>query len=136
MAKQSKTKCLTAGELEMLKALWAQGPATIVEVQRALDRAVAYPTVQTRLNRLVAKGVVSRSRSVPSKYKAAMAPEDVGARHLDLLLDRVTGGSVVPLVTHLVKDRELPPEEIEELRRLLAEAERSSKRGKSRGKKK
>jgi predicted transcriptional regulator len=136
MANGPKTKYLTAGELEVLKALWREGPATIAEAQRALDRHVAYPTMQTRLNRLVAKGVVTRSKTVPSKYQAAVAPEDVSARHLDLLLDRVTGGSVVPLVTHLVKDRELQPDEIKELRRLLEEAERASKRARPRRRKK
>jgi predicted transcriptional regulator len=134
MAKKSKTTYLTAGELEILKALWREGPATIAEARRALDRDVAYPTMQTRLNRLVAKQVVARSKTVPSKYRAAVAPEDVSAGHLDLLLDRVTGGSVVPLVAHLVKDRELQPEEIEEMRRLLADAEQASKRTRSKGK--
>ena len=127
MAKKRKSNYLTAGELELLRVLWSEGPVTIAEVQRALDRPVAYPTVQTRLNRLVAKGVALRTKTLPGKYKPLVAAEEVGARHLDLLLERVAGGSVVPLVTHLLKDRELSPEEIRELKRLLAAAERSSK---------
>jgi predicted transcriptional regulator len=112
--------------MEILQMLWREGSVTILEAQRALDRPIGYTTVQTRLNRLVAKGLVTRTRGRPAKYRAAVAPEEVSAGHLDLLLERVSGGSVVPLVAHLVKDRTLSPEEIEQLRRLIDEAERTS----------
>jgi predicted transcriptional regulator len=133
MAKKSRTAYLTAGELELMRVLWSEGPVTIAEAQRALDRSIAYPTVQTRLNRLVAKGIARRTRTVPGKYQAAVASEEVSARHLDLLLERVTAGSVVPLVTHLLKDRSLSSEEIRELKALLQEAEQSTKRTKAKG---
>ncbi len=123
MAKDGKRAYLAAGEMEMMQMLWGEGGVTISEAQRALDRPVGYTTVQTRLNRLVAKGVVRRSDERPSKYHAAIAPEEVSARHLDLLLQRVSGGSVVPLVTHLIKDRELSSQDLESLKSLLAEAE-------------
>ena len=126
MVKGRDTPRLSAGEMEILQMLWREGDVTILQAQRALDRQVGYTTVQTRLNRLVAKGVVTRTKSRPAKYRAAVAPEEVSARHLDLLLERVSGGRVVPLVAHLVKDRTLSPEEIDQLRRLVDEAERAS----------
>lgn len=126
MEKRSDAPRLTAGEMEILQVLWAQGGATILEAQRALGRQIGYTTVQTRLNRLAAKGVVVRTNSRPAKYRAAVAPEDVSARHLDLLVERVSGGSVVPLVAHLVKDRPLSREEIRQLKRLIDQAERLS----------
>ncbi len=134
MARKAKTAYLGAGEMEMMQMLWREGGVTISEAQRALDRAVGYTTVQTRLNRLVAKGVVTRGKSRPGKYRAAVAPEEVSARHLDLLLSRVSAGKVVPLVTHLVKDRSLSREEIDELKQLVTEAERSQRRRVSREK--
>jgi predicted transcriptional regulator len=134
MAKKRAAPRLAAGEMEILQMLWTEGGVTISEAQRALDRPVGYTTVQTRLNRLAAKGVVTRSKGRPAKYQAAIAPEDVSAWDLDLLVERVSGGRVVPLVAHLVKDRTLSPREIRELRRLLDEAERISKRDKSKGK--
>ena len=127
------TAYLGAGEMEMLQVLWSEGGVTISEAQRALDRPVGYTTVQTRLNRLVAKGVVRRTAKRPANYHAAVAPEEVSARHLDLLLKRVSQGQVVPLVTHLVKDRRLSSDEIENLKRLVAEAERDSQRNRSKG---
>ena len=46
---------LGAGELELLEVLWQQGPSTISEAQSGLEREQGYTTVQTRLERLVAK---------------------------------------------------------------------------------
>lgn len=126
MPKKRAAPRVTPGEMEMLQMLWSEGSVTLSEAQRALGRPVGYTTVQTRLNRLVAKGVVTRTKTRPSRYKAAIDPEDVSARHLDLLLERVSGGSVIPLVAHLVKDRSLSPEDIQELKRLIAEAEQDS----------
>jgi BlaI family penicillinase repressor len=123
MSKKRKTPRLAPGEMEILQMLWREGGVTISGAQRALERPVGYTTVQTRLNRLVAKGVVTRGKDRPAKYRAAVAPEEVSARHLDLLLERVSGGSIVPLVAHLMKDRSLSAEEIAELKRLVAESE-------------
>ena len=104
--------------------LWRAGSVTIIEGQRALGGDVGYTTVQTRLNRMVKKGVVKRSRSKPAKYTAAIQPEEVTSSDLDLLLDKVSRGSVMPLVTHLVKDRALTCDEMDELKKLIAEAEK------------
>jgi predicted transcriptional regulator len=115
---------LLASELEILEMLWRAGSVTIIEGQRALGGDVGYTTVQTRLNRMVKKGVVKRSRSKPAKYTAAIQPEEVTSSDLDLLLDKVSRGSVMPLVTHLVKDRVLTCDEMDELKKLIAEAEK------------
>lgn len=115
---------LLASELEILEMLWRAGSVTIVEGQRALGGDVGYTTVQTRLNRMVKKGVVKRSRTKPAKYTAAIEPEEVTTSDLDLLLDKVSRGKVLPLVTHLVKDRSLTCDEMGELKKLIAEAEK------------
>jgi BlaI family penicillinase repressor len=117
---------LAAGELEIVQILWREGEVTLSEAQRAMDRPIGYTTVQTRLNRLVAKGVVVRSAKRPAKYRAKVAPEEVNAGHLELLLERVCGGSVLPLVAHLMQRRLLSPEEIAELKRLIAETEQAA----------
>ena len=115
---------LLASELEVLEMLWTAGSVSIVEGQRALGGNVGYTTVQTRLNRMVKKGFVKRSRSKPAKYSAALAREDVVSGDLNLLLEKVSGGSVIPLVAHLVKDRSLSAAEVQELRELINEADR------------
>ena len=127
MAKHGKARRLSAGELEMLQMLWRDGPVTLSEAQRGLRRAIGYTTVQTRLNRLVEKGVVTRTAERPATYRAAVAAEDVSAGHLDLLLERVSGGSIVPLVAHLMKGRRLSREETLALRKLISASERQGR---------
>jgi len=130
MGKKPKTPRFSTGELEIMSMLWARGPVTLAEAHRSFGqfgRAVGYTTMQTRLNRLVDKGTVRRSRQRPARYEAAVDPEEVGARLIDVLLDKVSPGSVVPLVAHLISGRPLSVEEIRELKRLIAEAEASGK---------
>ena len=123
MSKRRTGPRVSAGEMEILQMLWRLGPATLSQAQAGLGRKIGYTTVQTRLNRLVDKGVVTRTAERPAHYAAAIQPLDVSARHLDLLLERVSGGNVVPLVAHLVRDRALTAAEIAELKQLIAEAE-------------
>ncbi len=118
---------LLASEIEILEMLWREGSVSIVEGQRALEGKAKYTTVQTRLNRMVTKGIVKRSRTKPAKYSAAVRQEDVTNSDLTLLLEKVSRGSVLPLVAHLLKDRRLESEEIEELKSLIANAEVQSK---------
>ncbi|MCA9219458.1 MAG: BlaI/MecI/CopY family transcriptional regulator, partial [Planctomycetales bacterium] len=82
-------------------------------------------TVQTRLERLVEKGVVKKSATRPATYSAAVEPEDVSGPLLDLLLDRVSGA--VPLFAHLIENSSLTADELNEMKRLIAEAERRQK---------
>ena len=82
---------------------------TLSEAHQGLGRPIGYTTMQTRLNRLVAKGVVTRSEGRPARYAAAVRAKTVGTRHLDLLVERIRGFKIVPLVAHLVRDRRLTP---------------------------
>ncbi len=123
MAKRGKSRRLSAGELELLEMLWRDGPVTLSEAQRGLRRTIGYTTVQTRLNRMVEKGVVTRTAQRPARYRAAVAAEDVSAGHLNLLLERVSGGSIVPLVAYLMKGRVFATEEILALRKLISDSE-------------
>jgi BlaI family transcriptional regulator, penicillinase repressor len=123
MAKRRPTPRLTAGEMEIMAMLWERGELTLSEAHRALGRPIGYTTMQTRLNRLVAKRVATRSEGRPARYAAAVSAEAVGTRHLDLLVERIRGFKIVPLVAHLVRDRRLSGEEIRELKRLIDQAE-------------
>lgn len=118
---------LGAGELELLEVLWREKAVTISEAQAALERPQGYTTVQTRLERLVAKGVASKSIARPAKYKPAISAEEVSRDDLKLLVRRVTGGRVTPLIAHLVNDRPLSREEAKQIRALIAAAEARSK---------
>ncbi len=122
---------LTPGEMELMSELWQQGPLTIAQVHQSLGRPIGYTTVQTRLNRLLAKGLVSKSGDRPARYAAAVTADRIGAHHLDDLVERVAGGKVVPLVAHLVQQRALSRQELEELKQIVRTAEIQTRKGKA-----
>lgn len=113
---------LSAAEMELLEMLWREGAVTLSEAHRSLALPIGYTTVQTRLNRLVKKRLVTRSDGRPARYQPAVSREEICAEDLNLLVKRVSGG-VVPLVAHLVRERSLSAAEVKELKRLISEAE-------------
>ena len=124
-----KQQKLAAGEMELLSLLWEHGALSLSEVHERIDRKVGYTTVQTRLNRLVEKGLANREKigRTPTKYSAAVESDQVGAGALDVLVEQVTRGRVVPLVAHLVENTELSGDELSELKRLVRAAEKRLK---------
>lgn len=131
MGRKPKSLRLSAGELEIMAMLWQAGPLTLAAAHRRFGRygrPIAYPTMQTRLNRLAVKGVVTRSKDRPASYRAAVSAEQVGATHVAHLAQTVSQDSIAPLVAHLISERPLTLDEIRELRRLLAEAEKRGPR--------
>ncbi|HVA47740.1 MAG TPA: BlaI/MecI/CopY family transcriptional regulator [Pirellulales bacterium] len=113
---------LSAAEMELLEMLWREGAVALSQAHRALGLPIGYTTVQTRLNRLVKKGLVTRGEERPARYAAAVSRDEVCAGDLKLLVKRFSGG-VVPLVAHLVRQRSLSAAEVDELKQLIAEAE-------------
>ncbi len=128
--KQKQTNRLSVGELEVLEVLWRLGPASISKVHEQWGKPIGYTTIQTRLNRLVDKGVVNKSKDRPACYSAAVSRAEVSQQDLKLLVDRVNGGSFIPLVAHLVGGRKLSHAEIDELKTIVAEAESKAKTSK------
>ena len=129
MASARKTNTsLTEGEMELLDFLWKHGELSLSEAHQQFGKSIGYTTMQTRLNRLVDKGLVSKSKNRPARYSAKIASEDVSANHMDALLKRVSDVSVVPLVAQLVQDRSLTEDEIDEIKTIIERAERRAKR--------
>lgn len=114
-------------ELEVLKALWVDGPGTVRDVDARLRRRKrrwAYTTVQTLLNRLQNKGyVTSEKGSIPHVFEAALSRDGLVRRRLNQLADDLCDGTATPLVAALMKGRRFTEEEIVQFRRLLDEAE-------------
>lgn len=93
MNTRRKPARLASGELELLEMLWRIRHATLAEAHAALVRKVGYTTVQTRLNRLVAKGLAKKAGSHPAKYEAVIQPDQVCRRDLDVPVTRVTAAA-------------------------------------------
>jgi len=114
---------VTDAELDVLRGLWEDGPAPI----RALaDRLYPgggtseYATVQKLLERLEDKGhVTHRSEGRQNVFSARVQREDLVARRLRDTAEQLCGGSLTPLLTHLVSAGRLSRDELRELRRLV-----------------
>lgn len=116
----------TEGELELLNLLWEHGALSLSEVHERLGRDVGYTTVQTRLNRLVDKGWLDKTKTgrQATRYAALIEPAAVRENQLDHFVAKMAQGSVVPLVAHLVQGATLTREEVSELKKLLRDVER------------
>ncbi|MCI0541011.1 MAG: BlaI/MecI/CopY family transcriptional regulator [Verrucomicrobiales bacterium] len=120
---------LSAGDMSLMQMLWQKGPVSLSEAHRAmceLQGDVGYTTVQTRLDRLVAKKAVRKSTDRPTRYEAVLKPEEVSRPMMSLLLERVSGA--VPLVAHLVNDPSVSAEDLKEMKRLIQDAEKNRAR--------
>ncbi len=119
----------TSGEMELLSLLWQRGAMSLSEVHEAMDRRIGYTTVQTRLNRLVDKGLAAKQkpRRGPTQYSATVQPDEVSAGHLDVLVERVANGSVVPLVAQLLDGARLSRDDLKDLRQLVRQAEQRAR---------
>jgi len=120
----------TDTELEILKVLWQRGPSTVREVREALlgRRQVAHTTVLTMLQIMTGKGLVVCDRSRRAHiYRARQSRPGVARRLARDLLQRVFEGSAPELVLYALQGRKATPEELEEIRRVIAEVERRSR---------
>jgi predicted transcriptional regulator len=114
---------VTDAELGVLQALWDEGPATIRHLTDRLypgGSTAHYATVQKLLERLETKGCVARDRSAMThKFSARIGRDVYIGGQLRAMAERLCGGSLTPLLTHLVKTESLSEEDRKELRKML-----------------
>jgi BlaI family penicillinase repressor len=122
MRKPSPT--LTPQELEIMKAVWSRGEATVRDVYEELlgGRKVAYTTVMTMMNVLERKGHL-RKRAVGRsfRYKPTRPRQQVVGSLVRDFVARVFGGSAQPLLAHLVDEHDLSPAELDALAKRIEE---------------
>ena len=117
----------TASELEILQVLWERGPSTVREVHEELSkkRPMGYTSVLKLMQIMTAKGTLRRNEEQRAHVYEAVQPEEKTKRQFALdVLQRVFDGSASDLMMHALAGRKASKEEIEEMRRLLAEYER------------
>lgn len=120
---------LSKGEMEIARALWDVGPATVREVFESLpDKRMDFSTVQTYLRRLEAKNYASsKLKGRMRVYSARAKARTVIRETVDDLVQRLFGGETMPLVRHLIEERGIGETEIAELRKLINELEKGAK---------
>lgn len=117
---------VTDAELAVLEVLWSKGPSTVRQLTDALypgGGASKIATVQKLLERLERdNGFVRRERGESVfLFSATMDREHLIAQRLDNIAESLCGGSLTPLLTHLVKSERLTEKELQSLRDLIDE---------------
>jgi predicted transcriptional regulator len=126
MKKTKKTLTrLSPGEAELLELFWTNGPLTLpktYELYKQSGKNSGYSTIQTRLNRMVDKGLLRRNAEFPAIYRPTVTKNDVRGKYFELL-DELVGRNFAPLMQHLFEKRALTDEEIAVLRDILNKIE-------------
>jgi predicted transcriptional regulator len=112
----------TEAELELLRVLWENGPATVRELHEAISqqRSVGYTSVLKILQIMTEKGLVQREESAKAHiYRAAASQEDTQNQLLRDLSERLFSGSAAQLAMHALAMQPTSAEELEEIRNLI-----------------
>jgi predicted transcriptional regulator len=127
---------VTDAELAILQRLWEHGPANRRQLTDTLyprGGPAHYTTVQKLLERLEAKGYVTSDRSQPVvTFAATVSRDELISRRLLDVADKLCEGSLTPLLTNLVRAKQLTPQQLQELHDLLNELKQSKLKGKRR----
>jgi predicted transcriptional regulator len=114
----------------LLTELWQRSSATVPELTEALygnNQPALLATVRKLLDRLEAKGCVSRDRTHwPHHYSAAVKREELADNRLQAAADELFDGDLAPLLTHLVRSERLTAKDRENLRQVLDELDRKT----------
>src|SRR5262249_5715348 len=120
-------------ELAVLQALWDQGRATIRQLADLLypgGKAAQYGTVQKLLERLEEKGCVTRDRETwPHQVAPGIYREALIGRRLRSMAEKLCGGSMAPLLLHLLRAEQFSSRERHELRAFLDQLKNNSGSG-------
>ena len=123
---RKKSPGLTDAELRVMDALWSKGSATVSDVLASLPRDIplAYSTVLTTLRILERKGYLKHHKEGRAfVYRPLVAREQESDKAVTHLLRRFFEGSPELLMLKLVERRKISAQELERLRKRIAEEE-------------
>src|SRR6516165_2578769 len=118
---RKKTNTLTNAEHRIMEVIWARGSATVADVVEALEGKDAYTTILTLMRILKAKGYLS-SRKVGRAhlFTPKVDRATVARKAVHNLLSKFFSGSPGELVLTFLREEELTPEELDELKQKIA----------------
>lgn len=114
---------LANAELAVMELLWEEERLTSRTIREKLypkSQKAQHGTVQRLLQRLEEKGYVERDKSLSVHlFSAALSREAYASGQLERLAEKLTGGSLAPLITHLIEEKRISRSELRRLRKVL-----------------
>jgi predicted transcriptional regulator len=112
----------TESELELLRILWENEPATVREIYDTLnqERPSGYTTVLKLLQIMTAKGLVVRDEANRAHvYRAAISQDAMQSKILKDLSVRLFSGSAAQLALHALAMAPATQNDLDEIRALI-----------------
>ncbi len=114
---------LANAELAVMELLWQRDRSTARQLKEQLypfATKAQHGTVQRLLQRLEDKGFVARDSTLSVHlFSASISREAYASSQLESLADKLTGGSLAPLITHLIEEKKISRAELKKLRKIL-----------------
>ncbi len=127
MARSKDLVPLSSAQLEVVRAIWDEGEATVTQVWNALKphKPMARGTVQTTIQRLAARGWLEyREVGQTFLYSVVVSRETFERRQVAELLESSFDGSASGLVRALLHQRGISVDEADRIRAMIADAEK------------
>jgi BlaI family transcriptional regulator, penicillinase repressor len=119
---RSKSRTLTDAELRIMEVLWKKGSATVAEVAEVLagKDGSAYTTILTMMGILRVKGYLScRKRGRAHVFTPRVDRAAAARKAVRQVLAKFFAGSPGELVLSFLRDEELSPGELDDLKRQI-----------------
>lgn len=131
----SMSQSLTELQLALMQVLWDRGEATVLDLHDELrrERPIAQSTIATLLSRMEKRGLVDhRVEGRQYFYRALVSENEV--RHSVVsefsgLVERLFEGDVAAMVSHLIDESEVQPDDLARLRALIERREAELREG-------
>jgi BlaI family transcriptional regulator, penicillinase repressor len=122
---RKKSATLTDAELRIMEVLWSKGAATVAEVAEALagKDGTAYTTILTLMRILRVKGYLTCRKQGRAHVYTPRVDRDTAARKaVRQLLAKFFFNSPGELVLSFLRDEDLSPDELDQLKKKIKEA--------------
>lgn len=117
-------KKLQDAELKVMNVIWREGPISAGRLSAICKDTIGWNpnTTYTLIKRCIDKGAVER---VDPGYicKALITKEQAQLQETERLIDKLFDGSADKLFAALIGHRQLSPQEVEKLKKLIQELE-------------
>lgn len=127
----SKNKKLTPVEWEVMEAVWEHDGSPCVRdivMSKYPNGEKAYTTIQTVMNTLEKKGMLTREKiGLVNFYSATKSRNQMAKAELSQMISRVFKGSVPAMANFLLDEDNLSLNDISDLKKLLNQKEKELK---------
>jgi|SRR5437016_1681626 len=121
---RKKSSGLTNAEHRIMEIIWAKGSATVADVVEALHGRDAYTTILTLMRILKAKGYLStRKEGRAFVFEPKVDRDTVARKAVHQLLSKFFSGSASELVLAFLREEELTPEQLDEIKHKILTSE-------------